>query len=103
MRSSTLNLWVTLDNKVENQSVTEMWHTLNPPGVWASIQPLSPSDDGRSLHHAVTIRFHPEVGVDTRMTYVDPQGRTRYLFVQGIQDIGLQNVELRCVCDEVIA
>ena len=102
MRASRLNLWVSLHNKPENNPVTEMWTALTPFRVPASIEPLPPADDGRTLPHAVTIRFHAQVSVDTRMTYVDPQGRTRYLFVKGIQDIGLQNVELRCICEEVM-
>lgn len=103
MRAGTMNFWVSLHNKPENNPVSEAWTPLSPFRVPAAIEPLQPTDDGRTLHHAVTIRFHTQVGVDTRMTYLDPQGRTRYFFVKGIQDVTLQNVELRCLCDEVLA
>jgi hypothetical protein len=48
------------------------------------------------------MRFHPEVTVDTRITYVDDRrSLTRYLFVRGIQDVNEAGDELRLLCEEV--
>ena len=47
---------------------------LSPAGVWAAIEPLPPgtSDTNRTLTHQVRMRFHPEVTMDTKIEYVDP-------------------------------
>jgi head-tail adaptor len=73
------------------------FEALSPATVWAAIQPLSPSPDGRTISSLVTIRYHDQVGVDTRVLF-----GTRELFVRSLQNVDEQNVELRLLCEEVI-
>jgi head-tail adaptor len=71
---------------------------LSPSGGWAAIQPLPPGGtDGRSIAHAVTIRYHPQITLDARLLY-----GTRELFVRGVQNVGEQNAELHLSCEEVV-
>lgn len=78
------------------------FESLSPATCWCAIQPLTAGDNARSLTHLVTMRWHPQVTMDTRLVYEDPIKGTRELFVRGFQNIDEQNVELRCLCEEVI-
>jgi head-tail adaptor len=71
----------------------------DPPEVWADIQPLSPvaSDDVRAIGHYVTIPYHAQVSLDTRVLF-----GTRALFVRGIQDLDVRHRELRLYCEETL-
>lgn len=72
---------------------------LSPADWWISIDPLDPSvsDGTRLLSHRVTGRYRSDVTVDTRIVY-----GTRELFVKGVQNVGEQNRELVCYCEEAI-
>ncbi len=53
--------------------------------------------------HRVTMRFHPQVTVDTRLVYDDPAlERERQLFVKGVQDLSDGNREIVLFCEEVV-
>lgn len=103
MRSGRLNKWVTLERSPQEAEDTDgFWEALSPNGAWAAIEPLSPAGDGRTLAHAVTIRYHEQVTMDTRITYVDQRDVTHYIFVKGFQDVGMRNVEMRLICEEIV-
>jgi head-tail adaptor len=78
---------------------------LSPANWWVSIEPMESAigDGTRMIASRVTMRFHPQVTVDTRIVYADPVlGRNRDLFVKGVQNIADANRELVCFCEEVI-
>lgn len=79
------------------------YEDLTPRDVWAAVVPAAPTDDGRRITHLVTLRYHPQVTMDTRIVYVDARlGRTREFFVRGVQHVNDRGAELRCLCEEVI-
>lgn len=76
---------------------------LTPSSWWASIEPLSPQGDGRTVTSLLTMRWHPQVTMDTFVKYDDPVlGRVRQFFVRSFQNVAEANVELRCYCEEVV-
>lgn len=74
--------------------------TAHPVYVWAAIQSFPPeaTDGTRSRGHFVTLRYHPDVDIDTRFWF-----KGRELVVRGVQNVDERKVELRCYCEEVIA
>lgn len=72
---------------------------LSPSTVWASIEPVNPAsaDGTRMQGHYVTMRYHPEVTIDTRIVY-----GSRELFVRGVQNVDERNRELRLYCEEAL-
>lgn len=72
---------------------------LSPSPVFANITPGGPGDalDDRSTAHLVTLRYHPEIGLDTMLTY-----GTRQFFVKGLQNVDERNVELRLLVEEIL-
>lgn len=68
---------------------------LSPPEVWAQIENQG-SGGERVTEHLVTIRYHPDVTVDTLVMY-----GTRQLFVRSVQNVNEDKVEMRLVCEEV--
>jgi head-tail adaptor len=78
------------------------YEPLAPALVHAAIVPISPGSDGRTTTHLITMRFHKQVTVDTRIVFSDPiKQRDREFFVRGIQNVDERNVELRCLCEEI--
>jgi head-tail adaptor len=82
---------------------------LSPARVWATVQPGSPGNDGRSIWHLVTMRYHKQVTMDTRIVLVhktrEIEGREvpRELFVKGFQNVDERDDELKLLCEEVIS
>lgn len=68
---------------------------LSPRDVWAQIENQG-SGGERVTQHLVTMRYHPEVTVDTLLVY-----GTRNLFVRSVQNVNEDNIELRLLCEEV--
>ena len=68
---------------------------LSPPQVWAQIDNQGLTE-ARTTTHLVTIRYHPEVTIDTVLVYND-----RNLFVRSVQNVGEDNVEMRLLCEEI--
>ncbi len=93
-----LNKRVTLANATTTTPDSDgMYAALSPDTVWAAIEPLAPQNTGdRVTTHAVRLRYHPQVTLETKITY-----GTRELFVKGIQNVGERNRELRLLCEEV--
>lgn len=99
IRAGRLNKWVTLSRAPRMSPDSDgFFEALSPPGAWAAIQPLQPSADGRTVSALVTIRYHPDVTMDTRILY-----GTRELFVKGFQHVDEDGVEMRLLCEEVIS
>jgi len=71
----------------------------DPFEVWASIEPVAPisADSIRVQGHFVTIPYHPQVTIDTRVLY-----GTRELFVKGVQNVNEKNREMRLYCEEAV-
>jgi len=104
MRAGRLDKWVTLSRSPELTGDSDgFFAPLDPEGVWASIQPQQSAGDGRSVFHAVTIRYHPEVTMDTRIVYVDSvRGLTRTIYVRSVQNVDEGNDEMRLSCEEIV-
>ncbi len=67
--------------------------------MWAAIEPAAPSAfDENKVTHIVTIDYHPDVTLNARFTTEDD----RHLWIRGVQDVELQHVELRLLCEEVL-
>lgn len=93
-----MNKWVTLTRAPQTSPDTNGFdEALSPAGVYASIQPLAPSGDGRTIEHLVTIRYHSQVTMDTCILF-----GTRRLFVKGFQNVAEHDAEMRLLCEEVI-
>lgn len=101
MRAGGCNKWVTLVRWPETED--EVRGTpLNPPGIFAAIEPISPGTENRVTTHMVRMRYHPEVTCDTRIAYADARlGRTRHLYVRGVQSVDEAGDELRLLCEEI--
>lgn len=104
MRNGACNKWVTLD-RAPVANTEDRWTDLSPDGIWAAIEPLPPGgSDTRTITHVVRMRFHPEVTLDTRITYADGRtSLTRLLFVRGVQTVSEQGDEMRLLCEEIQA
>lgn len=102
MRAGKLNKPVTLGNKpTVTNDADGFYEALSPESVMAAIVPSGASDE-RTTTHAVTIRYHPQVSVDTRVLYFDPvKNRNRELFVRQVVNVNEQNAELRLLCEEI--
>src|SRR5262245_15841546 len=94
--------WVTLSRCPQSSPDNDgFYEDLDPAGTWASIQPLSPTSDGRTIQSQVRIRFHDQVNMDTRIVY-DDGSRTRYPFVKSFQDVDTNGDLLVLLCEESI-
>lgn len=100
MRPGRMNKWVTLSRNPQMPGDADgFWEPLDPSGVWAQIEPLNPtvSDDTRTQASRVTIRYHPQVTLDTRVSY-----GARDLMVRGVQNTDEENAEMILFCEEAI-
>lgn len=100
MRPGRLNKWVTLSRSPQTSGDSDgFWEALDPPGVWAQIEPLNPaiSDDTRTQASRVTIRYHAQVTLDTKVSF-----GTRDLMVRGVQNTNEANAEMILFCEEAI-
>lgn len=105
LRRGPLRHYVSLANATSTPDDTDgMFNDLQPGSVWAAIEPQAPgfTDGTRSITHLITIEFHPQVNLDTRVAYYDDVLlRTRYFFVKGMQNIEERNILHRLLCEEV--
>ena len=96
-----LNKWVTLANKQEESD--EDFTPLEPEGAWAAITPqLVVGDASRSVQHIVRMRWHPQVSLDTRITYRADATRRQDLYVRGFQNVEMDDDMVQLYCEEVI-
>lgn len=103
MRAGACNKWVTLSRWPETDTEAR-GAALTPEGIWAAIEPFPPGGgtDTRTITHTVRMRFHPEVTCDTKIEYVDARiGRTRSLFVRGVQAVNEAGDELVLLAEEI--
>jgi len=68
---------------------------LIPRDVWAQIDNQGITE-ARTFTHLMTIRYHPQVTIDTVAVY-----KNRNLFVRSVQNVGEDNVEMRLLVEEV--
>jgi len=69
---------------------------LSPWSVAAHIDNQGSAGD-RVISHVVTIRYHPQVTVDTVAVF-----GTRNLFVRSVQNVNEDNDEMRLICEEIV-
>lgn len=102
---------VTLENPAPSTpdgdgGYTETWAPLMPPTMFARIAPATAADLERTTSgtvlatatHVVRILYHPQVTLQTRVTF---KGRT--LNVVGRANPDERDVELVLICAEVVA
>jgi len=106
VRAGLMNRLVSLSRSPQTTPDTNgFYEALSPATAWCAIEPLDAagSDGTRTQMHRVTMRFHAQVTVDTRLVYADPAlGRDRQLFVRGAQNLQDGNRELVLFCEEVV-
>jgi head-tail adaptor len=89
---------------------TESWTPLDPPAAWVALEALGGADMERltadtisaSGTHQVTLPYHPQVTVQTRLTYADPDRGLRTFQVLGWRDPGAVRRELVLVAAEAL-
>lgn len=99
------NKWVTLSQSPQTSGDSDgFFEDLSPSGVWCALRPQLGAD-GRTTQIVVEMLFHPQVTMDTRIVYEDPNkptGKTtRELFVKGVQNLDEANIAIRCLCEEI--
>jgi len=96
--ASTMRHWVALSRRPTSAPDSDgFWEALSPEYVWAALSPLSPGGDLGAIQYLITMRYHSQVGFDTRILL-----GTRQFFVRGVQNVDERNVELRLACEEVV-
>lgn len=102
---------VTLENPTRTSDgqggYTEEWTALDPPEAWVAIRGLTGAE--RLAHgtvvtqatHAITLRYHPGVTTETRLSWTDRANRARTLAVVDVTDLDERGVELQLTCAEV--
>ena len=97
MRPGRMNKRITLSRAPQTTPDSDgFFEDLTPSSWWAQIEPLDPvvSDGTRTSAYRVTMRYHPQVTVDTRILF-----GTREIFVKGVQNVDEKNAELRLYCE----
>lgn len=100
-----LTKWVTLSQCPQQTNDSDGWfEALDPEGAWCSMRPVLAAN-GRVTEIIVEMRHHPQVSVDTRIVYEDPDkpaGKThREIFVRGVQNVDELNDTLILICEEI--
>ena len=91
------NKWVTLSRAPQTSPDSNGWdETLVPSGGWASIQPFAPGSFDGAITSTVTMRWHPQVGLDTKVTF-----ETREFFVRGVQNVNEDDITMVLLCEEI--
>jgi head-tail adaptor len=104
INAGRMNRYVSLSQKPQvTNDADGYWEPLNPTNAWCRLQPVPPgTGDGRAILHQVTMRFHPQVTMDTKLTYYDEVLlRDRDLLVMGVQNVDDRNAELQLLCEEI--
>lgn len=103
MRPGRSNRYVELSRSPQTTPDSDgFFETLTPARMWAQVEPLDPvvSDGTRITAYRVTMRYHAQVTVDTRLVDLHTG---RELFVKGVQNTDDANKELRLYCEEITA
>jgi hypothetical protein len=95
----TFRHWVDLDiGDGDHDAVTFV-----PSRVKCAIRPSAPGAfDEQRVTHQVEMRYHPQLSLATRLTFIDRHDVTHRLHVKGIQDVDYQNRYLVLLCEEVL-
>lgn len=97
MRAGPLNKVVTLANATTTTPDSDgLYAALDPDTVHAAIDVQAPFNGDRITTAIIRLRYHPDVTLETKITH----GTTEW-FVKGIQNVQMQNVELRLLCESV--
>ena len=106
LRAGRLNRFVKLYRRPTDVADTGPFdHPLSPLNDWVSLQPLEPSfsDDTRTQLVRVTMRYRPDVDIDTHIYYSDQEkGRDRLFLVKGVQNVDDASVQMVMFCEELI-
>src|SRR6476659_6927816 len=104
LSAGSLNRVVTLSRgPITTGDSDGFFENLTPSRVFAQISPQGAAGDGRTQLAQITIRYHPQVTMDTRVVYADPDlGRDREFFVDGYQTPDEDAVFMLLSCHEVI-
>jgi hypothetical protein len=74
-----------------------------PARVKCLIRPGSPGAfDEDKTTHVVETPYHPQITMNTRLTFVDRAAATHCLHVRGIQNVDMLNRDLVLLCEEVM-
>lgn len=104
MRVGRLDKYVALSRSPQTSGDSNgFFESLSPANAWARIEPQGPTGEGRTVSHLITMRWHAQVTMDTRIVYADGAlSRNREFFVRGFQNTSEANDELRLICEEVV-
>jgi SPP1 family predicted phage head-tail adaptor len=83
----------------------ETFAPLTPADVWGRVEPLAAGDVERvtgstveaTVTHLITVPFHPQITVQTRVTY-----HGRLFLVQSVRNLDERNITLELTCEEVL-
>lgn len=89
---------------------TETWATIAPNPLPAGIEPATAVNLERivanvvqsTATHIVTIRFHPGVTLQSRVSFTDRAGKAHVLAVKGMQNPKQRDRVLKLACEEVV-
>lgn len=110
---------VSLDNPTSvstSEGMTQTWAPLDPPEMFAAIQPAAARELERvvanavqsNATHIITINYHPQVTTQTRVTKGprNPDGslpsESVEFHVTGVQNPDFRNEILILVCEQVV-
>lgn len=90
---------------------TEGYLPLTPPHVYARINPATQADLERAAPgtiiatatHTIEIDYHPQVTVETRIEYADPDTGTRTFSVKSVREPEEARRELVIVAEELLS
>lgn len=90
---------------------TEGWTPLDPPTMYVSIDPAAATDLQRVIgsatviataSHLIEMDYHPEVTIQTRLTWTRPPRPDRWFQVQGVVNVDERDVRLILACVELV-
>src|ERR1051326_6632204 len=106
LRVGTLNRLVSLARAPKTTNDSDgFFEALSPSTAWCAIQPMETisGDETQIQTSRITMRFHPQVSIDTRLTFTDENiGRVREFFVKSVQNVDDDNDYIVCFCEEPI-
>ncbi len=77
--------------------------TYSPSRWHCVITPAPPTAfDENKVTHEVRGRYHAQISTNTRLTFVDRNSVTHWLYVRGVQDERLMNQRIVLLCEEVV-